>query len=242
MFHDAVHDDARYALAVARTAEIAGGVVATRAAVEALIEEDGRVTGAPRPRSRERRPGRGPRPGDRRRHRRLGGRSRVAVERRLDAAAAQSGLARHHPPRTHPERHRPDDPRPGQGRIPRSVASPLDHRHDGRAVRWPDRPAGRERRRGTGAARRGEPLDRRRPPARRPRRDLLRRATADRPVGGHDDHRVARAQGHWPSRMASSGSPAASSRRTGSWLGTRSMPRSACSGRTPGRDRPARPT
>ena len=45
VFHDAVHDDARYALAVARTAEIAGGIVATRAAVEALVEENGRVTG-----------------------------------------------------------------------------------------------------------------------------------------------------------------------------------------------------
>ena len=45
VFHDAVHDDARYALAVARTAEIAGGFVATRAAVEALVEENGRVTG-----------------------------------------------------------------------------------------------------------------------------------------------------------------------------------------------------
>src|SRR4029079_15159844 len=45
VFHDAVPDDARYALAVARTAEIAGGIVATRAAVEALVEENGRITG-----------------------------------------------------------------------------------------------------------------------------------------------------------------------------------------------------
>jgi glycerol-3-phosphate dehydrogenase len=46
VFHDAVHDDARYVLAVARTAELAGGVVATRAVVEKLVEENGRVTGA----------------------------------------------------------------------------------------------------------------------------------------------------------------------------------------------------
>src|SRR4051812_34552141 len=45
VYHDAVHDDARTVLTVARTAEIAGGVVATRAAVESLIEEHGRVTG-----------------------------------------------------------------------------------------------------------------------------------------------------------------------------------------------------
>ncbi|HEX5015095.1 MAG TPA: glycerol-3-phosphate dehydrogenase/oxidase [Candidatus Limnocylindrales bacterium] len=46
VFHDAVHDDARYVLSVARTAELGGGVVATRAIVERLIEENGRVTGA----------------------------------------------------------------------------------------------------------------------------------------------------------------------------------------------------
>ena len=46
VFHDAVHDDARYVLSVARTAELAGGVLATRTRVESLIEENGRVTGA----------------------------------------------------------------------------------------------------------------------------------------------------------------------------------------------------
>ena len=45
VFHDAVHDDARYALTVARTAELAGGVVATRAGVEGLVEENGRAVG-----------------------------------------------------------------------------------------------------------------------------------------------------------------------------------------------------
>jgi glycerol-3-phosphate dehydrogenase len=45
VFHDAVHDDARYTLTVARTAELAGGVVATRATVEGLVEENGRAVG-----------------------------------------------------------------------------------------------------------------------------------------------------------------------------------------------------
>jgi glycerol-3-phosphate dehydrogenase len=46
VFHDAVHDDARYVLSVARTAELAGGFVATRTRVESLIVENGRVAGA----------------------------------------------------------------------------------------------------------------------------------------------------------------------------------------------------
>ena len=46
VFHDAVEDDARYALAVARTAREAGAIVATRAQADGLIEEDGRVVGA----------------------------------------------------------------------------------------------------------------------------------------------------------------------------------------------------
>jgi glycerol-3-phosphate dehydrogenase len=45
VFHDAVHDDARYVLSVARTAELAGGVVATRTAVEGIVEENGRAVG-----------------------------------------------------------------------------------------------------------------------------------------------------------------------------------------------------
>jgi glycerol-3-phosphate dehydrogenase len=46
VFHDAVEDDARYTLAVARTAREAGAIVVTRALVEGLIEEGGRVVGA----------------------------------------------------------------------------------------------------------------------------------------------------------------------------------------------------
>ena len=46
LFHDAVEDDARFALAVARTAEGAGATIATRAPAERLLERDGRVVGA----------------------------------------------------------------------------------------------------------------------------------------------------------------------------------------------------
>jgi glycerol-3-phosphate dehydrogenase len=46
VFHDAVEDDARYTLAVARTAREAGAIVVTRAHAEGLIEEGGRVVGA----------------------------------------------------------------------------------------------------------------------------------------------------------------------------------------------------
>ena len=46
LFHDGVEDDARYTLAVARTAQGMGAVVVTRAPAEGLIEEHGRVVGA----------------------------------------------------------------------------------------------------------------------------------------------------------------------------------------------------
>ncbi len=46
MFHDGVEDDARYTLAVARTAQAAGATVATRVRAESVIEEGGRVVGA----------------------------------------------------------------------------------------------------------------------------------------------------------------------------------------------------
>jgi len=46
LFHDGVEDDARYTLAVARTAQAEGATVVTRAPAESLIEEAGRVVGA----------------------------------------------------------------------------------------------------------------------------------------------------------------------------------------------------
>lgn len=46
VYHDGVEDDARYTLAVARTAQRSGAVVVTRTAVESLIETSGRVAGA----------------------------------------------------------------------------------------------------------------------------------------------------------------------------------------------------
>jgi glycerol-3-phosphate dehydrogenase len=46
MFHDGVEDDARYTLAVARSAREDGATIVTRAGAESLIEEAGRVVGA----------------------------------------------------------------------------------------------------------------------------------------------------------------------------------------------------
>jgi glycerol-3-phosphate dehydrogenase len=46
LFHDGVEDDARYTLAVARTAQALGATVVTRVAAESLIQEGGRVIGA----------------------------------------------------------------------------------------------------------------------------------------------------------------------------------------------------
>jgi glycerol-3-phosphate dehydrogenase len=46
LFHDGAEDDARYTLAVARTAQAEGATIVTRARAESLIEEGGRVVGA----------------------------------------------------------------------------------------------------------------------------------------------------------------------------------------------------
>src|SRR5436305_451895 len=46
LFHDGMEDDARYTLAVARTAQAEGATVATRMLAESLIEERGQVVGA----------------------------------------------------------------------------------------------------------------------------------------------------------------------------------------------------
>jgi glycerol-3-phosphate dehydrogenase len=46
LFHDGVEDDARYTLAVARSAREDGATVVTRARAESLLEESGRIVGA----------------------------------------------------------------------------------------------------------------------------------------------------------------------------------------------------
>ena len=46
LFHDGVEDDARYALAVARSAREDGATIVTRATAESLVEDGGRVAGA----------------------------------------------------------------------------------------------------------------------------------------------------------------------------------------------------
>jgi glycerol-3-phosphate dehydrogenase len=46
LFHDGVEDDARYTLAVARSAREDGATIVTRAMAESLVEDSGRVVGA----------------------------------------------------------------------------------------------------------------------------------------------------------------------------------------------------
>ena len=46
LFHDGVEDDARYALAVARSAREDGATIVTRTTAESLVEDGGRVAGA----------------------------------------------------------------------------------------------------------------------------------------------------------------------------------------------------
>jgi glycerol-3-phosphate dehydrogenase len=46
LFHDGMEDDARYTLAVARTAQADGATVVTRATADGLLEDGGRVAGA----------------------------------------------------------------------------------------------------------------------------------------------------------------------------------------------------
>jgi glycerol-3-phosphate dehydrogenase len=46
LFHDGMEDDARYTLGVARTAQADGATIVTRARVDELIEEGGRIAGA----------------------------------------------------------------------------------------------------------------------------------------------------------------------------------------------------
>ena len=163
LFHDGMEDDARYTLAVARTAREDGATVVTRARADALIEEGGRVVGVAGPRRPRRRGSRGPGPRRHRRDRRLGCRSGVAPFRRDARLLPVAGRPSRRPARADPERCRADDPRPRQGRVPRSVAAFLADRHDRRAVRRADRPADGRPRRGRRAPRRGQRRPRRRP-------------------------------------------------------------------------------
>ena len=89
VYHDGVEDDARYTLAVARTAIADGAVVLTRVratglAIRRHVRRDG---GRPGARPRDRRRLRDPDPCRARRDRRVGGRARPSVRRRLDCAS-----------------------------------------------------------------------------------------------------------------------------------------------------------
>ena len=90
LYHDGVEDDARYTLAVARTAIAAGGVAVTR--VRATGTRPSGTTGindASGDRPRDRPPPRHDDSGGGRRDRRVGRRAGTSVRRRLDAHPAQ---------------------------------------------------------------------------------------------------------------------------------------------------------
>ncbi len=116
-------------------------------------------------------------------------------------------------------------------RIPGRVAflvpwpRPLADRHDGQAVSRGRGPAVGRRGGGRRDPRDGERGDGHRPVARRRRGHVRRAAPAGRAVGRHLDRQgLARAPGQRRGRAASSGSPAASTRPTGSWPATPSTP------------------
>ena len=143
VYHDGVEDDARYTLAVARTAIAAGGVALTRVrATGVRLDEAGRSIAAVtaedlRDRCEVR--DRGARGG--RRDRRVGGRDRPPVPGRDAVDPAQPRRPPGRPARTDPEPDGADHPGPGQDRVPRAVARPLADRHDRCAVRRPGRAA-----------------------------------------------------------------------------------------------------
>ena len=217
LYHDGVEDDARYTLAVARTAVAAGGVAVTRVRATGLRagSDRGLDRGRPGAGHRDRRRLRDPDHGRRGRHRRLGGQRRPPVRRRLAAHPAEPRRAPRRATRPHPEHGRADDPRARQDRLPRPVAGALADRHHRRAVRGPDREPRRRRLGGDPSPRHRERDDGRRPAARGRGRHVRRAAAADRPLRRLDGQGVARAPRVEARRTASCGSPAASTRPTG---------------------------
>ena len=142
LYHDAMEDDARFTLAVVRTAQARwpdAAVAVTRVRATGPLRDGERVTGARvedgltgtdlrRPR------GRGPR-----RDRRLGRAAGPPVRGRLVLRPAGARRAPRHPPRPDPGEGRHDAADPGPHRVPRPVAATLDHRHDRQAApraRW----------------------------------------------------------------------------------------------------------
>ena len=125
VFHDGMEDDARYTLAVARTARAEGAPRVTRVAADGLLERGGRVVGVRRSATSSTAPTLEVRARARgRRDRGLGAPIRtVAAVGGGRPPPAEPRRPPRRPPRSDPERRRADDPRPGQGRVPRPVAA-----------------------------------------------------------------------------------------------------------------------
>ena len=197
VYHDGVEDDARYTLAVARTAIAAGGVAVTRVkatglrsdratgAIQALRAEDlatgsdfeirtGAIVDATGVWAAE---------------------PDHAVQGRLAADPAEPRRAPRRAAGAHPEHDGPHHPGARQDRLPRPVARPLADRHDRRAVRGPGRPPVGRRLGGRPTARHGQRHDGRRPDPGRRRRHVRRSPAAHRAIGRLDGQGLARAPG-----------------------------------------------
>ena len=169
VYHDGAEDDARYTLAVARTAAGLGGLPVTRVRADGLVLEGGRAKGIVA-RDLARRGGPpDPREARHRRHRRLGGPGGQPVRRREDVPSIGSHIMI--AARADPDEARDGDPRPRQGGVHRPVAGLLGHRDHGPAVRRAARPPDGEPRRGG-----PPPGDREHGPRRGPHHGRHRRA------------------------------------------------------------------
>ena len=197
LYHDGVEDDARYTLAVVRTA-LADG----RAWRSPGSERPGSA-GRRRRRARGRpgaRPGdrRGPRHPDtrrRRRDRRLGGRRRIIPFGGGSMRILPSRGAHLVVPRGGSRPAGLTIRVPGQGRLPRPVAGPLADRHDRRAVRRAPADPAADGWEVDELLATVNAHDGRRPPPRRRRRHVRRAAAARRAVRRIDRQGVARAPG-----------------------------------------------
>ncbi len=198
LYHDGVEDDARYTLAVARTAMAAGAVAVTRVrATGVRSDPDSRRIEAVRATDLLRGDKlRDPDAGRRGRDRGLGGRARPSARERIAPHPAEPRRAPRGPARADPEPDRPDHPGAGQDRLPRALGRALADRHDGRAVRGSRGAPDGGRLGGRQAARHGQCHDDREPRPGRRRRHLRRPAAADRAVCRIHGQGLARASGH----------------------------------------------
>ena len=145
LFHDGMEDDARFTLAVLRTAlaSEAAPIAVTRVRATGVRTDprSGQVRGlaVPGPHLGGDPPGRGTQRG--RCHGGLGRRPDPPVRQPDDAPAAQPRCPPGRAPRAHPGHGRDDHPGAGQDHLPRALAGPLADRHDRRPVRGAAGPA-----------------------------------------------------------------------------------------------------